>query len=286
MIDLKYSMEVVRILNEIDETTLQRALEIADFYGVDVEYIALDAGLFRIFDMRIKSGYFSPSLLSSYFYCARRMWLRRIHGDIVDEEGLKRIVRGKVAQALWIREHREFVEEYEVVDTEEMIHGYIDAVKIEGERAVIVELKSSHRTNTGHRLQLMLYKKVFEKTHGIQTDAYLVYRHGVKHVSLNLDLLNRYMKRVKAVLESDIPPPPIPERKYCDKCPYRIYCSKYPVTDWDEWLVGVVGDLPKGEKCVNCPMLYGCRSYRARSGKYPCEAQQVALKLTNTLTAL
>jgi len=276
--ELKYSDSVKEVIEEIDKHSLSYALDVASQYGVEVEYYPLDQGLYRIFDMKIRSGYFSPSMFSTYFYCARRMWLSKIHGDIVDSEGLKRIIRGKVAQELWLQEHRLFMEEYEIVDGEEKIHGYIDAVVVMEDKAVIVELKTAHRTTLGHRLQVMLYKKIFEKTHSCKrVDAYLVFRHGVKTIEVREDLLERYMRRVKAVLESDLPPPKLPEEKYCPSCPYRYYCEQYPVIDWDEWLVGVVGDLPKGEKCRSCEFLYSCREYRGKTGRYPCEVNQQIL---------
>ena len=275
--ELKYSDSIRKILEEIDKSTLSHALRLVEEYDIKIEYLPLDHNLYRIVDMKIESGYFSPSLLSAYFYCARRLWLSQIYGDIVDSEGLKRILRGRVAQALWIIEHPNFTEEYEIVDSEEKIHGFIDALKIENDRAIIVELKTAHRTSTGHRLQVMLYKRVFEKTHGIKAEAYLVFRHGVKSINVDERLLERYMRRVKAVLNSDFPPPKLPGEKYCPRCPYRLYCDQYPVTDWDEWLIGVVKDYPKGEKCRGCEFLYSCREYRGRCGRYPCEVNQEIL---------
>ena len=275
--DLKYSKAIRELLDEIDrQRSIDAVLELADQCEVEVEYVPVDSGLYRIVDMRIRSGYFSPSYFSSYFSCARRLWLRKRHGDLVDAEGLKRILRGRIAQKLWIQSHPDFTEEYEVADNELKVHGFIDAVKMLDGKAVLVELKTAHRVSLGHRLQTMLYKMVLEKNLEVKADAFLVYRHGVKRVDLNLGLLERYTRRVKAVLESDFPPPKLPGEKYCPRCPYRFYCDMYPVTDWDEWLVSI-GDLPKGEKCKGCDFLYSCRGYRGRCGRYPCEVNQEIL---------
>ena len=273
---LEYSGSIKSLMDRIDEKGLEYALEVADFYNVELEYIEVDSGLYRIVDTRIGSGYFSPSLLTKYFHCARKMWLSNIYGDLVDDNGLKRLLRGKIAHRLWTTEHRDFIEEFEVFDDEWMVHGFIDALKLDGERTIIVELKTSHRINLGHELQAMLYKITLDKMINADSEAYIVYRHGVRRIKLNSDLLKRYMKRVLTVLRSEQPPPPLPDRKHCSNCPYRIYCSKYPSMSWDEWLVNI-GDLPKGEKCRECPMLHGCRRYRAKTGRYPCEARQMLL---------
>ena len=136
------------------------------------------------------------------------------------------IIRGRVAEKLWMLEHRDFIEEYEVVDNDEKIHGFIDAFKIEDGRIIIVGLKTAHRVSLGHRLQAMLYKKTVEKKYNLEAFTFLVFRHGVKMVDLNHELLERYIRRVKAVLCSNIPSPPLSEAKYCSSCPYRFHCSK------------------------------------------------------------
>jgi len=277
--ELKYSMKALEIIDKIDSSPLEKAVEIADFYGVELEYVPYVNGLYRILDLKLRSGYFSPSMLSSYFYCARRMWLSKRYGELVDADGLKRIIRGRVAEKLWILEHEDFQEEYEIVDNELKVHGFIDALKIMNGKAILVELKTAHRVSLGHRLQTMLYKMILEKNLKVKVEAFLVYRHGVKRVDLNQGLLERYMRRVRAVLYSDIPPPPLPEAKYCGYCPYRFQCSKYPVTDWDEWLVGIVEDYPLGDKCRGCRFLYSCRRYKARNRVYPCRASQIVLEI-------
>ena len=278
MRELGYSRRVVESLNEMDRASLESVIGLAESLGIAVDFQPIGGSLFKIMDDGRCSGYFAPSLLSSYFYCARRLWLELRHGKIVDVEGLKRVLRGKIAEKLWLREHPGFEPEVEVWDEILRVHGYVDALKVSGRGVILVELKTAHRPNLGHRLQTMLYKVVVEKLYKVGVEAYLVYRHGVVAIGLDRGLLERYMRRVRAVLESSIPPPLHPEKKYCNTCPLIGFCKKYPLVDWDEWLVGVVGDYPKSrEECEKCSYLYICRSFKARNGKPPCESPQASI---------
>ena len=180
---------------------------------------------------------------------------------------------------MWREEHPDFAFEIELVDEEERVCGRIDALKVDGSRVIVVEVKSGHRVSLGHRLQTMMYARLVEKAlagTGRRVEAYLVYRHGVRRIRVNGELLRRYRRRVEAAINHRLPPPPPPDTRYCSTCPWYSRCKELPRTDWDEWLLSI-GDYPKDEGCADCIYRSFCRAFRASVGRYPCESEQKPL---------
>jgi len=271
---LGYSKRIIEEIERIEALEPGRAIEEA---GIDARIKEVRRGVYVLEEWEHREGWLAPSLFTSYFRCPRRMWIENREGRVYTAEELKWIARGLIAERLWYSEHRGFVPQVKLEDPEERIRGVIDALKIGDGQATIVELKTSHRVTLGHRLQAMAYSYMVSKAlPGIEVKTYIVYRHGVKRVYYNGQLVKRYRRRVEAAIRHRIPPPPPPDTRYCQRCPWRHLCSRLPKTDWDTWLISI-GDFPKGQRCRNCQYLSFCRAYRAATGRYACENEQQVL---------
>lgn len=170
--------------------------------------------------------------------------------------------------------------EVKLLDKDEGVHGIADALLIEDGSAVLVELKASHKVTLGHKLQAMLYEKLVKRLYGVgRVGAFVVYRYGVEEVRCDERMPTRYMRRVRAVLDLDAPPPALPRElnSRCENCPYRFVCARYQHGSWDDWLVRI-GDYPVSEeRCGDCPHLKFCRAFKAKTGEYPCTSKQTLL---------
>lgn len=218
-----------------------------------------------------------PSDLTTYFRCPRRMWLERRGGVRV------RSLDEAIALAYGVVAHRAYaahVAEALGLDVEEEVdvEGECCGYRWRGRADLIVasvpvEVKSTHRPGLGHRLQTMVYAALLGTG-----EAVLVHGGGVEVVRLDEALLGSYADRVWRMLRAPYPPPPPPSRERCDACPVRAECAglETPYRDWDGYL-NSLGVYPKGEGCARCPHRFYCRAFRARTGRYPCEAAQKTL---------
>ncbi|RLF18138.1 MAG: hypothetical protein DRJ68_07040 [Thermoprotei archaeon] len=231
-------------------------------------------------------GFFWPSYLTAYFYCAKQLWLQHLlKATVVGERGLRCLARGVKAHKIYARylEGRGLPVEKEV-----HVHGVFNGVEVDGyidllAEGVPVEVKSGYKEHLGHRLQAMLYAVLV----GSRT-AYIVYPHRVVHVAVDEGLLGVYVQRVLKVIGLREPPPEPPAKrnsrgervKPCDTCEVRVLCAKYPskFKTWDSFLAHI-GELPRGDRCLNCPHLEYCRAFKARHEARPCMSHQRLLKV-------
>jgi len=246
------------------------------------------SGKLLYFIKQDNSECFWPSYFSAYFYCAKKLWLQHKLGAlIVGEKGLRSIARGLKIHEVYVEYLDSLglnIEPDVLVEGEYYgyrVRGYIDFT-LDG---IPFEIKTGYREHLGHRLQLMLYEKLLGASRG-----YLVYSLKVMEVKLDSKLLEKYFKRVLKIVSLNEPPPEPPATKNsrgekvkaCDRCEIRPLCLNYPSAyrTWDEFLASI-GDYPMGEKCLNCPYIKSCRSFRAVHGTYPCLSKQKTL--VNTL---
>lgn len=267
-------------LDELDRLPLEELEELAASYGVKRDYSKVGEGVYRLRDRELTPGWLAPSMFVAYYRCARRLWLEFHEGArLVTADELRWILRGRIAERMWAEEHPGFLYQVELEDPEDRVRGIIDALRVDGDKIVVVEVKSSHRIKLGAQLQAMTYVELVKKAVrglGKAVEGYLVYRHGVRRVEVNEELLRRYRKRVEAAISHRLPPPPLPDRRYCNVCPWRSKCQSLPKMDWDEWLISI-GDYPKGPQCRDCQYVSFCRAFRASVGRYPCESEQKPL---------
>jgi len=284
MEELRFSKDVEELLNRIDSSYSVSDMErFLSEHGVDLPKVRpLGEGILQLLEHEYRQGYLAPSMFTAYYRCARRLWIEAREGRLLSAREYFWILRGRIAEILWREEHPGFSYEVELLDEEEKVRGIVDALKVDGGRVIVVEVKSGHRVSLGHRLQTMMYAKLVEKSVAGErrVETYLVYRHGVRRVRVNEELLKRYRRRVEAAISHSLPPPPPPDTKYCSLCPWYSKCRSLPKTDWDEWLISI-GDYPKGPQCADCQYRSFCRSFRGITGKYPCESSQETLPNTD-----
>ena len=266
-----------RLADEYDAKPISELIDLVSDRIV-VEKV-FDDGRILIRNRRRKAGFIYVSDLESYLYCARKTWLTLHHGQIVDEKGLKAIIRGILAHREWAK-YAKGGTEVEVVDYELGIIGHIDELRFIDGELVVIELKTSWRIADYHLLKLRSYMFLVDRMYKVKPVGVLVYRRGLKVIGKlsekDIDYVLRYLKRARKVLLSNVPPPRLPRqfRSRCNYCPLRPECRSYPdETSWSEWLLEF---MP--EKCQTCKYNSFCLEFKHVYGRPPCETTPSVIK--------
>jgi len=273
-------------LSSKSATSIEDVIKVLKKYGVEVRRVS--SNLYRIIEdeeRRAGGEYLYPSLFAEYFFCAKKMWLRKKYGSVATEETLRSIARGLVAHEKYTDFIRETfggrVEAEPLLVSEEMkLLGKPDIIIVDGDIHYLLEFKSSPVVSMGAKLQAQMYALLYLKARGIIPRTYVVSLNEVRRVHFNMDYALMYLNRCRKVLSLDYPPPPTPRVANCEKCPYRALCgsNKSKYNSWDEYLVLALNEYPISEEvCKDCPFLLSCRAFRARHGYRPCMVKQEKL---------
>jgi len=160
----------------------------------------------------------SPSLINSFEYCPRLLWIeRRLGLKLFTEKSIVAAIKGRLLHERYERA----MSRYDNVITEYKIEvdglvGVVDMLIKRGKKLVPVEVKTG-AGKAAHKIQLQIYMAML----GVST-GYLVYRDRVETVERDDNAL-KVLEEVRKVLDSETPPPlQLPEK--CARCPFKPIC--------------------------------------------------------------
>jgi len=241
--------EVDRIERDVESYTRNKVLEIyASLQTKSIRIEPTGRGKLLVkteISEASAKGYISPSMFVKYRRCARELAIeimesKKLGGVIVTVDQLKSYLKGVLVHRLFYDTYAYGEKEVRVESAKLGILGYIDEVRRELDRYMLIEVKSSHKPDiVGAGLQVMSYMYAFMDQNGLsenQVEGYLITRIGTYRIFLDSVTFDEYMKRLRKVVEVavneriDELPPRLSAKlsSRCEVCPYRSECFSLP----------------------------------------------------------